>query len=260
MAAPDGLMDLIPVTEQTGIYGRPNFSYRGVFDPLDFGFNDNDALQYDLARGGVLRHRRAQHEGRLHGLVHRGAQRARAEPHAAALHVQLQRAGDAAVHDPGRQPPLSRSACRTSCRRAGTSTIARRRSAFYAQDQWTIGRLTLQGGVRYDRAWSWAPAEGNGTTETSRFNPKPITFERTVSVRGYNDITPRFGARLRPVRQRQDGAQGQRRQVSRSGDRRRHLQLQQSGGAHHHAHRVGTGARRAAGPTATATSSSIAIC
>ena len=37
-------MDLIPVTEQTSIYGRPNFSYRGVFDPLDFGFNDNDAL------------------------------------------------------------------------------------------------------------------------------------------------------------------------------------------------------------------------
>ena len=51
MAAPDGLMDLIPVTETTGIYGRPNFSYRGVFDPLDFGFNDNDALQFDLARG-----------------------------------------------------------------------------------------------------------------------------------------------------------------------------------------------------------------
>jgi hypothetical protein len=43
MAAPDGLMDIIPVTE-TSIYGRPKFSYRGVFDPLDFGFNDNDAL------------------------------------------------------------------------------------------------------------------------------------------------------------------------------------------------------------------------
>ena len=64
---------------------------------------------------------------------------------------------------------------------------------FFAQDQWTIGRLSLQGGIRYDRAWSWAPAEGNGTTETSRFNPAPISFERTVSVRGYNDITPRFG-------------------------------------------------------------------
>ena len=37
-------MDVIPVTEVSSIYGRPNFSYRGVFDPLDFGFNDNDAL------------------------------------------------------------------------------------------------------------------------------------------------------------------------------------------------------------------------
>ena len=87
----------------------------------------------------------------------------------------------------------ARPSSRTSCRRAGISTIARRRIGLYAQDQWTVGRLTLQGGIRYDRAWSWAPAEGNGTTETSRFNPQPISFERTVSVRGYNDITPRFG-------------------------------------------------------------------
>src|SRR4030095_9860081 len=33
MAAPDGLMDLIPVTEQSGIYGRKNLYYRGVLDP-----------------------------------------------------------------------------------------------------------------------------------------------------------------------------------------------------------------------------------
>src|SRR5690606_31634417 len=46
MAPPDGLMDLIPVTEQTGIYGRPNLTYRGIFDPLDFGFNDNEGLQW----------------------------------------------------------------------------------------------------------------------------------------------------------------------------------------------------------------------
>jgi hypothetical protein len=63
----------------------------------------------------------------------------------------------------------------------------------YVQDQWTIGRMTLQGGLRYDRAWSWAPAEGNGATGTSRFNTAPISFDKTVSVRGYNDITPRFG-------------------------------------------------------------------
>ena len=190
MAAPDGLMDLIPVTEQTGIYGRPNFSYRGVFDPLDFGFNDNDALNSSWRAVDVLRHRRAQHQGRLQRLVHRSAQRTRAEPHAAALHVQCQRP-DAACTGDGNACARCRS--RTSWRRAGTSTIARRRSGCIAQDQWTVGRLTLQGGIRYDRAWSWAPAEGNGTTETSRFNPQPISFERTVSVRGYNDITPRFG-------------------------------------------------------------------
>ena len=57
-----------------------------------------------------------------------------------------------------------------------------------------MGRVTLQGAVRYDRASSWAPAEGNGTTEISRFNPAPITFPRTVSVAGYNDITTRLGA------------------------------------------------------------------
>jgi len=59
--------------------------------------------------------------------------------------------------------------------------------------QWTRGRLTLQGGVRYDRAWSWAPAEGNGTSLTSRFNPQPISFARNGQREGYNDITPRIG-------------------------------------------------------------------
>ena len=66
-------------------------------------------------------------------------------------------------------------------------------SAVFVQDQWTKGRFTLQGALRYDRASSWAPAEGNGTTEISRFNPAPITFPRTVSVSGYNDITTRIG-------------------------------------------------------------------
>jgi hypothetical protein len=67
-------------------------------------------------------------------------------------------------------------------------------SALYAQDTWTHGRLTLQGAVRYDRAWSWSPADGNGTTATSRFNAAPIQFERTASVDAYNDISPRGGA------------------------------------------------------------------
>jgi hypothetical protein len=65
--------------------------------------------------------------------------------------------------------------------------------ALYAQDSWTHGRLTLQGALRYDHAHSWSPAGANGTTSTSRWNPAPITFDRTVSVRGYNDISPRLG-------------------------------------------------------------------
>jgi hypothetical protein len=64
----------------------------------------------------------------------------------------------------------------------------------YIQDQWTVRRLTLQGAIRYDHAYSWSPAEHNGTTETSRWNAQPITFPRTVSVRGFDDITPRIGA------------------------------------------------------------------
>lgn len=63
----------------------------------------------------------------------------------------------------------------------------------YAQDQWTYRRLTIQGAIRYDHAYSWAPAEGNGTDLTSPWNPEPIRFERTVSVRGYDDITTRWG-------------------------------------------------------------------
>jgi hypothetical protein len=67
-------------------------------------------------------------------------------------------------------------------------------AALYVQDKWTRGRLTLQGALRYDRAWSFTPADHNGTPFTSPFNAAPITFERTPGVDSFNDITPRFGA------------------------------------------------------------------
>jgi hypothetical protein len=65
--------------------------------------------------------------------------------------------------------------------------------ALFVQDQWTIGRMSLQGALRYDTAHSWAPAAHNGTDELTPFNRTPIRFDRTVSVRGYHDITPRAG-------------------------------------------------------------------
>jgi hypothetical protein len=66
--------------------------------------------------------------------------------------------------------------------------------AFYVQDQWTVNRLTLQGGFRYEHAWSWYPDGENGALTASRFMPQPFIFPRTDGVTGYNDITPRMGA------------------------------------------------------------------
>jgi hypothetical protein len=66
-------------------------------------------------------------------------------------------------------------------------------SSLYAQDQWTLGRLTLQGAVRFDRSYSFHPAENNGSPG-NRWHPTPITFPETDGVRGYKDITPRVGA------------------------------------------------------------------
>jgi hypothetical protein len=62
--------------------------------------------------------------------------------------------------------------------------------SFFAQDQWTLKRLTLQGGIRYDHPWSWFPAV---TQPASRFFPG-VSFDQQPGVKGYNDITPRMGA------------------------------------------------------------------
>jgi hypothetical protein len=67
-------------------------------------------------------------------------------------------------------------------------------ASFYAQDQWTFSRLTLQGAVRYDRAWSWYTDTKNGAPQAGPFNPAPITFAGGPMVDSYNDITPRLGA------------------------------------------------------------------
>jgi hypothetical protein len=193
MAAPDGLMTLIPVTEQSGIYGRTNFSYRGVFDPLDFGFNDNDALNSSW-RGSVAYVTGAHNLKVGYTGTFIDVRNGRVPNNTQLRYTFNANTPDSPVC-PG--PAGSRKLCPVSVsyflsprwdQHDNTETMG-----FFAQDQWTMGRLTLQGGIRYDRAWSWAPAEGNGTTGTSAFNAAPISFERTVSVRGYNDITPRFG-------------------------------------------------------------------
>jgi hypothetical protein len=61
--------------------------------------------------------------------------------------------------------------------------------SLFAQDQWTLGRMTLQGALRYDHPWSWFPEQ---TQPASRFFPG-ATFAEADGVTGYNDITPRVG-------------------------------------------------------------------
>ncbi len=68
-----------------------------------------------------------------------------------------------------------------------------RYDAFYGQDQWTQGKLTLQGALRYERAWSFFPAGLNGLLADSVFGGPTRTLARADGVTGYNDIAPRVG-------------------------------------------------------------------
>jgi hypothetical protein len=66
-----------------------------------------------------------------------------------------------------------------------------RSEALYAQEQWTRGRLTLQGALRFDHAWSYFPDQQIGPV---RFLPTAFVLPAQEGVKGYNDITPRGGA------------------------------------------------------------------
>ena len=61
----------------------------------------------------------------------------------------------------------------------------------YAQDKWTIKRLTLNGGLRFDYFSTYFPAQtlGPGTLLPTR----NLSFPETPWY-GYKDISPRLGA------------------------------------------------------------------
>ena len=177
-APPDALTGLIPVTESQAIDNhRAAFTYRGMYDPLGFGWADNDANPNNW---------------RASMAYVTGAHN---------LKVGYQGSYQRSLQARDANTTLLRYTMNNRVLNGVGYTLATRweqndrtaTSAVFVQDQWTKGRFTLQGALRYDRASSWAPAEGNGTTEISRFNPAPITFPRTVSVSGYNDITTRIG-------------------------------------------------------------------
>jgi hypothetical protein len=69
-----------------------------------------------------------------------------------------------------------------------------RYDALYAQDQWTMGKITLQGALRFDHAWSYSPPQtiGPALIGGQTFLATPLQFGRTDGV-NYKDISPRGG-------------------------------------------------------------------
>jgi hypothetical protein len=178
IAPPDSLINLIPVTESQAIDGhRANYTYRGTYDPLGFGWANNDANPNNWRAS--MSYVTGSHNMRI---GYQGSYQRSLLGRDANTTLLRYTMNNRALNGVGYTLATR---WRQNDRTATT--------ALYIQDQWTRGRFTLQGAVRYDRASSFSPAEGNGTSEISRFNTAPIAFPRTVSVSGYNDITTRFG-------------------------------------------------------------------
>ena len=170
--SPDGAFDLIQVVEQQAIDGHPaEFGYRGINTVGDSYQNIKNwraSASYVTGAHNVKAGYQGGYQGANGGTL-------------TGVHQMIYRFSNRVPNQFTFRLPDFRTANRTMT------------TALYIQDTWTHGRLTVQGALRYDRAWSWAPAEGNGTTETSRFNAEPISFEQTPSVDAYNDISPRGG-------------------------------------------------------------------
>ena len=170
--SPDGIFNFIPVTEQNAIDGhRANFTYRGVPSYMDNYGNTNNCRasvsyvtgSHNMKIGYQGAHLLAdtetiQNETLLQYRLQNGV------PNAVWYRLQNWQTRD-----------ITNS------------------TALYVQDTWTRGQLSVQGALRYDRASSYSPAEHNGTTTITQFNPAPITFEREEGVNAYQDFSPRVG-------------------------------------------------------------------
>ena len=75
---------------------------------------------------------------------------------------------------------------------AGTWTrkVRTEYAAFFAQDQWTMGRMTVQGALRFDRAWSSFPEQ---TIPQNVWWPTQFTIPAATGVNAYLDLSPRLG-------------------------------------------------------------------
>jgi hypothetical protein len=68
-------------------------------------------------------------------------------------------------------------------------------TSFYGQDQWTTGRMTLQGGIRYDYLLTTYPeSRVGGPGYTAAAQPEIVYPSRSTAGIGWHDLSPRMGA------------------------------------------------------------------
>jgi hypothetical protein len=174
----DAPLGLVGVTERSARYGRPGISYRA---PFGWGLYDTVSWNYRAAVSYVT----GAHSAKLgyQGTVMKYDWVSYTNPSLMRYVFNTPATSPAGI-------PIGVMYGVSSEFEFANRAVAH---SIFAQDQWTVGRLTLQGALRYDRVHSWMPAEGNGTDEITRFNPAPIRFARTDSVTGYHDLSPRLG-------------------------------------------------------------------
>jgi len=183
---PDSTNGLIGVTERSNRYGRANTSYRAPF-----GWGVYDAVPWNWRASWA--YVTGAHSAKVgyQGSLLKYDWTSYTNPSLMRYTVDSSLRGSATCAAAAPTCPVGVTYATSSyfqfANRAETHAI-------FIQDQWTRGRLSLQGALRWDEVTSWMPAEHNGTDETSRFSPTPARFQRTDSVTGYNDITPRMGA------------------------------------------------------------------
>lgn len=68
-----------------------------------------------------------------------------------------------------------------------------RNTALFAQDRWTVGRVTLQGGLRYEGSSS---GTADQTIGPSRFVPAALSFSAQELIPGYRNIMGRGGVAI----------------------------------------------------------------